>query len=95
MEEFFHLRLGHRPSTIRYYATPGSARTFDRRIEDEAFGSGAAALVPYTALRELAETHSPGDIARHFKVSVDLIFFRAKVTKCYRLLKSRRYSSPR
>jgi uncharacterized protein DUF955 len=87
MEEFFHLRLGHSPSKLRWYSD-GSRRTFAPGIETQAYQSGAAALVPYKSLRELIQNSALLDqIADHFDVSTDLVLFRAKVTKLYRQLK--------
>lgn len=88
MEEFFHLRLGHPPSKIRIYDGAGSERTIAKAIESEAYGSGAAALVPYKALRDsIGHGWDVGRIARQFEVSGELVRFRAKVTKQYRRLK--------
>src|SRR3954470_13125629 len=53
MEEFFHLRLGHPPSVIRVFGDGNAKRTFQSSIEEEAYCSGAAALVPYKGLRSL------------------------------------------
>ena len=83
MEEFFHLRLGHKPSVIRVHSENG--RTYDRKIEDQAFGSGAAALVPYKSLRTLlARNENVPSIASRFRVSEALVRFRMKVTKLYK-----------
>jgi Zn-dependent peptidase ImmA (M78 family) len=85
MEEFFHLRLGHRPSCIRLYAD--QLRTHDKVTEKEAYDSGAAALIPYRSLRDLVEAGvAVEEIADLFDVSTDLVLFRAKLTKLYRLL---------
>jgi hypothetical protein len=87
MEEFFHLKLGHPTTSIRIYGGDRTSRTHDPAVEGEAYGSGAAALVPYRPLRTMLEAgHSVGKIARLFEVSPDLVIFRAKVTKLYRLL---------
>ena len=51
MEELFHIRLDHQPSVLRVYADNGRSRTFNTAIEEEAYGSGAAALVPYKSLK--------------------------------------------
>lgn len=89
MEEFFHLWLGHAPTKIRVHANGGGARDFDSGKESEAYGSGAAALVPYTSLRDmLAGGLNAGEIGRHFNVSEQLVAFRINVAK---LTKSRRY----
>ena len=85
MEEFFHLRFGHPRSAIRIYGDGTKARTFQSEIEEEAYHSGAAALVPYRPLVRLISAGIPTwKIAKQFEVSVDLVVFRAKVTKCYR-----------
>lgn len=88
MEEFFHLRLGHPPSTLRIYAGGEPRRTFNSKIEEEAYESGAASLVPYKGLKALvAEGLTPDQIAQRFDVSTQLVEFRAKVTKLYRKLR--------
>lgn len=85
MEEFFHLRLGHRPTTIRLYAGDGAERSYNRSVESAAFGSGAAALVPYRALKgRVQEGTSTAKIARAFEVSEALVSFRLKVTRLFR-----------
>ncbi len=94
MEEFFHIRLDHPPSVLRLYRDDGSRRTFNSDVEREAYGSGAAALVPYAALKQMAASGwSVTRIAKQFRVSRDLVWFRAKVTRVYRLLKQREVRS--
>jgi hypothetical protein len=90
MEEFFHLRLGHPATTVRLYQD-GGGRSYDARVEGEAYGSGAAALMPYRALRaRLLAGDSVGKIASLFEVSQELVVFRAKVTKLYSPIRRRR-----
>lgn len=84
MEEFFHLRLRHPLTVVRVY-DDGKSRTHDAGIEAIAYGSGAAALVPFQALSKLIDGKAQvGRIADRFQVSNDLVVFRAKVTKLYR-----------
>lgn len=84
MEEFFHLRLNHPRSVIRVFATSDGTRTHDGAIEAVAYGSGAAALLPYVALKRLlAGGTSLATIARTFGVSGELVAYRMKVTKLY------------
>lgn len=86
MEEFFHLWLNHPPTTIRAFSDGSGSRSFDSKVEGEAYGSGAAALVPYKSLRELLTSGmSTTDIARHFDVSEQLVEFRVRVSKLGRL----------
>src|SRR5207249_7137863 len=88
-EEFFHIRLGHPCSKLRVLSFEGVWRTHDQRVEAEAFGSGAAALVPYKALKQMIVAGcTTSAIARDFEVSTDLVIFRAKVTKLYKLFTS-------
>jgi uncharacterized protein DUF955 len=87
MEEFFHLWLGHPASVLRYYRDD-LARSYNKAVENEAYGSGAAALVPYRSLRARIEAaQSVANIAEHFDVSRDLVTFRMKVTKLYHFAK--------
>jgi hypothetical protein len=93
MEEFFHIRLQHPRSVIHLLSSHGESRTFDNEIEQEAYGSGAAALVPYCPLKAmLLERRSSSSIAEVFKVSRDLINYRIKVTRLYSVAK--RYRRP-
>ncbi|NOT60175.1 MAG: ImmA/IrrE family metallo-endopeptidase [Acidobacteria bacterium] len=75
MEEICHVLLGHEPSTI----TPdqNKLRDYNQRIEEEAYGVGAAALLPYAALQDCREQGwSEKRIATHFGISVSLVRFR-------------------
>jgi hypothetical protein len=86
MEEFFHLWLGHAPTHLRLYSDGDGRRDFDHDKESEAYGSGAAALVPYKPLRAMLEKgHRIGSIADHFLVSEQLVDFRIRVVKLSRL----------
>jgi IrrE N-terminal-like domain len=85
MEEFFHLRLGHKPTRIRAFTSGGGDRDFDAGKEGDAYGSGAAALVPYKSLRAMCLTGaSVAEVARHFHVSEQLVEFRVRVSKLRR-----------
>ena len=86
MEEFFHLWLDHPPTLLRVLPNGEGRRDFDGEKESEAYGSGAAALVPYKALRAmLADGTSTRGIAEHFWVSEQLVEFRIRVSKLGRL----------
>ena len=86
MEELFHIVLRHKPSRIKPCPITGlMKREFNRAVENEAYWSAAAALVPYAALRRMVDDgHSVRQIADHFQVSVALVQFRLKVTKLWR-----------
>ena len=57
------------------------ARDYNQADEEAAYAVGAAALVPYAALRRLVVSgRSADEIARHFRVSRQLAEYRIKVT---------------
>jgi len=90
MEEFFHLRFKHPRSKVRLLSTDGKHRTIDPTVENEAYHTGAAALVPFVTLKRMVDDGLTADkIAKHFRVSPGLIDFRAKVTKLYPRLRNR------
>ena len=57
------------------------ARDYNQTDEEAAYAVGAAALVPFGALRRLVmEGRNSREIARHFRVSRQLAEYRIKVT---------------
>ena len=88
MEEISHVFLGHKPSrlAIQNYNKEGKtiARDYHAEIEEEAYSVGAAALVPYSALRRFVlQGKSSREIARHFNVSRELVEYRMKVSRLW------------
>jgi hypothetical protein len=60
------------------------ARDYNEAIEEEAYSTGAAALVPYTALKRMVESGKPiPEVARHFFVSRALVEYRIKVSRLW------------
>ncbi|MEP6568493.1 MAG: ImmA/IrrE family metallo-endopeptidase [Acidobacteriota bacterium] len=89
MEEVAHVFLGHQPSRLKVVAETESGRTVSREYrkndEEAAYGTGAAALVPFGALRRfLLEGKTSQQIAKHFHVSRELVEYRMKVTRLWR-----------
>lgn len=86
MEEYFHILLKHKPTRVGICPATGVIRReFDPQIETQAYHSAAAALIPYSALRELVACGvSIRGIADHFEVSNELASFRLKICKLYR-----------
>ena len=97
MEEVAHVFLGHEPNRLAAIARdegPGQssapanqsrgrllARDYNQTDEEAAYAVGAAALVPFGALRRrVLEGRSSAEIARHFRVSRPLVEYRIKVT---------------
>ena len=94
MEEICHVFLGHKPSrlAIENYNKQGKiiARDYHAEIEEEAYSVGAAALVPYSALRRFVEKGKTSrEIARHFNVSRDLVEYRMKISRLWEVYKTR------
>jgi len=97
MEEVAHVFLGHKPNRLAMITgadRPGQspattnqsrglmlARDYNQADEEAAYAIGAAALLPFGALRHLVmEGRSSREIARHFRVSRQLAEYRIKVT---------------
>ena len=88
MEEICHVFFGHKPSrlAIENRDKDGKiiARDYNHAIEEEAYSTGTAALVPYTALKRMVnEGKTVNEIARHFNVSRALVEFRIKVSRLW------------
>lgn len=100
MEEICHVFLGHKPSrlAVKNYNKKGEAIARDYRadVEEEAYSVGAAALVPFSALRRFVEQGKTSrEIARHFNVSRDLVEYRLKVSRLWEEYKSKVISGER
>lgn len=98
MEEICHVFLGHKPSrlAIKNKNKQGEAiaRDYNADIEEEAYGTGAAALIPYTALKRMVnEGKTSAEIARHFNVSRALVEYRIKISRLWDIYKERVFSS--
>jgi len=88
MEEICHVFLGHKANRLAVIGRDKRGRTMAREYneanEEAAYAIGAAALVPYAALRRfvLRGKASP-EMARHFGVSRELVEYRLKVTRLW------------
>ena len=88
MEEICHVFLGHKPSrlavkNVNKHGKP-IAREYQEAVEEEAYSVGAAALVPYAALRRMVnQGKTSREIARHFDVSRELVEYRMKVSRLW------------
>ncbi len=89
MEEIAHVFLGHTPSRLKVATRDHRGRALSRDYrksdEEEAYASGAAALVPYASLRAFVLSgDTSGDMAKHFRVSRELVEYRLKVTRLWK-----------
>ncbi len=90
MEEISHVFLGHKPSRLKVVAETENGQTISREYrkadEEQAYATGAAALVPFSALRKFVlNGQTSQEIAKHFRVSRDLVEYRLKVTRLWRM----------
>lgn len=88
MEEIAHVFLGHKPSRLAVETKNARgetiARDYHAEMEEQAYSVGAAALVPYSALRRfIGEGKTVAEIARHFNVSKQLVEFRMKISRLW------------
>lgn len=108
MEEVSHVFLGHKPNRLAIIGSSANAgakqanrkqgtalaRDYNHDDEEAAYAVGSAALVPYAGLyRLVAQGRSASEIARHFRVSRQLVEYRIKVTHLWSDYK--RASTPR
>jgi hypothetical protein len=102
MEEVAHVFLGHAPNRLAVVSSETTGeqkriltRDYNHDDEEAAYAVGAAALVPYAALRGLvAAGRRAGEIARHFRVSRQLVEYRIKVTHLWAEYKDASKASP-
>ena len=93
MEEICHVFLGHTPNRLAIVAKGKGgravARDYQKADEEAAYATGAAALVPFGALRRFVLAGKLiNEIAKHFGVSRELVAYRLKVTHLWTLYKS-------
>lgn len=93
MEEICHVFLGHQPNRLSVVTKDERGKVMNRDYrkadEEAAYGVGAAALVPFRALKKFVYTgKTSADIARHFRVSRELVEYRLKVTRLWADYKS-------
>ena len=88
MEEISHVFLGHKPSRLAIETRDKQgntlARDYNAEVEEEAYSTGAAALVPYAGLKRFVELgRTSAEIARHYKVSRALVEYRIKISRLW------------
>lgn len=88
MEEVCHVFLGHKANRLAVVTEDKSgqlrSRDYNEADEEAAYSIGAAALVPYAALRRFVKTGKTiAEIARHFNVSLQLIEYRMKISRLW------------
>jgi hypothetical protein len=92
MEEICHVFLAHQPNRLSVVTKDEKGKVMNRDYrqtdEEEAYGVGAAALVPYATLKRLLlQGKTSREIGVHFRVSRELVEYRMKVTHLWREFK--------
>lgn len=94
MEEVAHIHLEHRPTGLTRVSNGLRSRTFNAKLEKEAYGVGAAALLPWEPFFKLIDSgYSAKEIASDYAVSEPLVIYRIKLTGLWTLYKSRHAKS--
>jgi hypothetical protein len=90
MEEISHVFLRHRPTTVRDIGGGLSSRDFIKPQEEEAYGVGAGAIMPWSSFfHDLNAGMSVEEIAAKCGVSTALVVYRISVTGATNLHRSR------
>lgn len=91
MEEIVHTHLKHIPSKVMQGSTDGLRfRDYDSKQEREAFGIGAATLLPWATFYSAIDSgQTVKSMAEQYQVTTQLIEYRIKITGAYRLFQSR------
>jgi len=90
MEEIAHIHLRHVPTGLMRSADGLRMRDYDKAQEEEAFGVGAAALIPWEAFfRAINAGTTICQLAETYELSEQLITYRVKITGAYKLYSAR------
>jgi len=86
MEEILHVLFDH-PKTELAVGYPNWKRPYDSKIEKEAYGVGAACIIPYRSLFRLVNDQhkAVAEISSEFAVSEEYCYFRIKDAGLYRV----------
>jgi Zn-dependent peptidase ImmA (M78 family) len=98
MEEISHVFLGHKPSRLAVATCDkrgnALARDYNADIEEEAYATGAAALVPYRGLKRfVASGKTIAEIAAHYNVSRALVEYRIKISRLWDTYKEKLFQT--
>lgn len=95
MEEIVHVHRNHVPTGLRDIAPGVRVRDYNERQETEAYGIGAAVLLPWSSFYHALDSgQSIKEIAERYDVTAQLVEYRIKITGATNLYRSRRQSSP-
>lgn len=90
MEEVVHIYRGHTPTGLRELLPGLRVRDYDKNQETEAYGVGAAVLLPWSQFfGEINAGKSMYELSETFDVTEALIEYRIKVTGATNLYRNR------
>jgi len=90
MEEIAHIHLGHSPCGLLRSDDGLRMRSYDKQQEQDAYGVGAAALIPWGALfPPINKGASIEELAERYELSEELVRCRIQITGAHTLYKSR------
>ena len=90
MEEITHVFMRHAPTGVRHLTGGLAVRDYDKAQEQEAYGIGAAALLPWAAFFKELNSGTPIDtIASKYGVSTALVSYRISITGATNLHRAR------
>lgn len=90
MEEVVHIYRKHKPSGLTEVAPGLKVRSYEPEQEAEAYGVGAAVLLPWATFYHAINTGTPIDeIGDKYDVTPQLVEYRIKVTGATHLYRSR------
>jgi hypothetical protein len=93
MEEISHCHLGHTPTQL-IKKGDDRFRDFNKQMEEEAYGVGAAVLLPWSLFFPLLnDGYTSDELAREFDVTPDLVMYRIKICGASSLHASRQRKS--
>lgn len=90
MEEVVHIHRQHKPSGLRDVMPGLRVRDYHKEYETEAYGVGAAVLLPWSHFYHQLDAGIPiSEIAEIFDVTEALVQYRIKVTAATNLYRNR------
>lgn len=96
MEEICHCYFQHSPTKLVVNSDGHLVRDYHKRQEEEAYGVGAAVLIPWARLYHLLDAgNTIEELSEMFDVTTQLVQYRIKVTGASRLYHSRQATKKR
>lgn len=90
MEEIVHVHRKHVPTGFRDVTQGLRVRDYNKAQEEEAYGVGAAVLLPWSTFYRALDSGQPIEtIAEHYDVTTQLVQYRIKITGATNLYRSR------